>query len=183
MTLEQRAELPSGYLWKDFPGMNARFPMPDTWFFLALQVEDTRAFFLTREAVTKQGIYTTGLSINILPRIKVKTGRPATEMAIGLMKTLPLVPTSRITIHENDPLFICRRFFILPVATRVAIPSYRGGFVEKAMEPTNFYVQTVANRDTDTAYIIQFETPSRIWNDDKETAKTMIENGVLDKTI
>lgn len=183
MTIEQKSELPSGYIWKNLAGTTAKFPMPDTWFFLAHQAEDIKAFFLTRESIVDEGICRTGLSINITPNIRNKYGRSAIELARRLMDTLPVVPTSGIARLEDGPLTIYRRYFILPRSMKVHIPRFGGGTVEKITEPTNFYVQTVANKDTDTAYIMQFETPSRLWNVDRLKAKVMIENGVLDKTV
>ncbi len=63
------------------------------------------------------------------------------------------------------------------------IPQLGGGIAMKIMPPTNFYVETVGNRRTDTAYIVQFETPWTKWLEDRETAITIIENGILDPRV
>lgn len=183
MTTEQSSELPSGYIWKELQGTRARFPMPDTWFLLTQQVSGIRAFYMTRESIPSQGSYITGLSVNITPNIRRRTGRSAMEMAEGLMETLPMIPQGGITRIEEGPLAIFRRFFFFPEPRTIPIPQFGGGFVLRVMPPTNFYVETVANRRTDTAYIIQFETPSTKWHEDRQIALTMIESGVLDPRV
>lgn len=183
MTTEQRGELPSGYLWKDLPGTRARFPMPGTWFFLTQQAGNTRAFFMTRESIAREKMYSTGLSVNIMPNIGRKTGRSAVDMAEGLMRTLPMRPLGEVTRTEDGPLVISRRFFLFPEPRTMPIPQLGGGVAMKVVPATNFYVETVGNRRTDTVYIVQFETPWDKWTEDRETAVTMIENGVLDPRI
>lgn len=183
MGTERREKIPQGYAWKNLPGTQARFLMPETWFFHTQQAGNTRAFFLTRESIVDQGMFTTGLFVNIFRNIRRKVGRSSIEMARGIMNTLPVIPVSGITVIEDGPLVICRRFFVQPVSQRMSIPQFRGGFVEKIVEPTTFYVETVGNRETDTAQVIQFETPTRLWKDYRQTARIMIDQGMLDKTV
>lgn len=183
MRLEQKNEIPSGYVWKECLEINAYFPMPDKWFFLAIHKNDTLAFFMTKESIPQQGMFITGLSINVFQGIKQKTGKSAVEFTEGLMRTFPLIPLSRITKIEDNPLVIFRRFFTMPIAQRVLIPQFGKETIGKLMAPTNFYVETVANRKTDTAYIVQFETPVEKWEEDRQIARVMVENGILDKSI
>lgn len=57
MTVEQRPELPQGYVWKEIPSIGARFTMPDTWFYRDMSAISfpgpgmTNAYFLTRESI------------------------------------------------------------------------------------------------------------------------------------
>lgn len=183
MTSEARAEIPSGYTWKHCLEINAQFPMPETWFFQAVPLDETKAYFLTKQSLPKNGMFTTGLCVNSFSGIKKRIGKSALEMAEGLMQTYPLVPLSRVTRLEDGPLIRLRRFFLLPIPMRAQIPQFGREAEEKVMPPTNFYIETTANRDTDTAYIIQFETPLERWKEDKEIAIMMVENGMLDKTV
>lgn len=185
MAPEQHSEIPRGYIWKDCPGINARFPMPETWFFMTQEAAGTRAFFMTRESIERRGMFFTGLSINVITDISHKAGgRSAVDMALGLMETLPLQPISQIIRADDGPLVVARRFFSLLKAQYMPIPQYgRAEVAVKLMQPTHFYFETVGNRETDTVYIIQFETPTSSWEKDKKIARTMIENGILDKSI
>lgn len=183
MSLEQKPALPDNFTWQDLQETKASIPIPTPWFYLRRREADTLAFFLTKEAVVNEGIYVTGLSVNIIRQIRYRTGRPAVDLARGLMETLPVIPLSKILDQKDNPLVIYRRYFAQPTPIKIAIPRFGGGFIEKVMEPTTFYVQTVANQQTDTAWIVQFETPSRLWEQDKQTARIMIENAVLDREI
>lgn len=184
MSSEQRGEIPSGYIWKDLPGINARFPMPDTWFFMGIEAPGTYAFFITRESIPQRGIFTTGVTVNAFLKFGNKMPGSAVDFAREVLQTLPMVqPISNVEVVEDGPLTICRRLFILPIERYMTTPSFHGEIVTKLMPPSHFYYMAACNRETHTAYIAWFETPSTKWKEDRQIAEIMISNAVLDKNI
>ncbi len=189
MTAEQRPEIPQGFTWKDCTGINARFPMPETWFFKQEASPTTLGYFLTREPIagesfyvgvggitlktTKpEGFFKTGLSVNTIPHFdRITRHRPSRfgKLFIGNPRTA-LIPTSRATEERNGKLMTFRRFFR---SNPLKVMGQR-------LEPTHYYVEFTANDSTGAAYIIMFETPSRMWKEDQQTARTMIEKRILD---
>lgn len=192
MTVEQ-GEIPTEYVWIDLPGINARLPMPEKWFFLGFETPDTLLsmpvigpylYQISRESILRKGIFTTGVAVHAFTRYsQVMKGTPV-DFAKGFLKRLPVwKPVGEITEIEDDPLVICRRRFILPVERWVTIPTFHAELVTKYMPPSHFYYLAAGNRDTDTAYIAWFETPSVKWKDDRQIAETMINNLSFDKNF
>lgn len=194
MSLENRSELPTGYIWKECGSIKAKFPMPQDWFFKTQTVPGTRAFFMTREPIiadslrlfsvgremlyqtsSPEGYFKTGLSINVFPDFYRRTRRSPSAVARDYMDnpSKEMIPTSQILRQRDGHLITLRRLF------RVNAQNVMG----KRMESTNYYIEFTANDSTQTLYTIMFETPSENWQGDEEIARTMIENRVLDKTI
>ena len=146
MTTEQREKIPSGYIWKKLPGINSQMPMPDTWFYMGVEVPGTNAFFMTRESIPKRGIFTTGVTVNAYSEFNKKLGGSSGSFAQEFLKNLPILqPAGEITTEENGPLTICRRRFILPVARYMTTISFHGELVTKLMPPSHFYYLAAGN--------------------------------------
>ncbi|GEM_PF-3092235 len=198
MTIDRRPEIPSGYILKELPGINASMSMPETWFysshqlfaygsFLALTMSSdliqfglkdvkTEAHFMTRESIAQNGIFTTGVSVNIFPDFSEKMGSTEKFAKEFLEKPPPfLLPLRPVTIEEDGPLVIARRFIIMPFEQTIPIPSFHGGVVTKQVPPLHFYYMVIGNRETDAACVATFETPSLKWKDDRKVAETMID--------
>lgn len=106
------------------------------------------------------------------------------DFARGILRTLPLIqPVGEMTEIEDGPLVICRRRYVLPIERFMTVPSFHGELVSKMMPPSHFYYMSAGNRETDTAYLAWFETPSSKWKDDKPIAETMINNLTLNKFV
>ncbi len=180
----ERGEIPSGYTWKDLPGVGASFPMPDTWFFLHQQVQGSHAFFMTRESIPQRGIFSTGVTVNYIPDLAKLGQGKAEDFPRHMMSTLPVLqPVSNMVQAEDGPLVSCRRRFVLPTEQFHPVPSYHGGVELKRIPPSHYYYLAVANRDTGGVHIAYFETPSVKWRDDRSIAETMIEKAVFDKSV
>lgn len=61
--------------------------------------------------------------------------------------------------------------------------SFHGEIVTKLMAPSHFYYLAAGNKETDTAYITWFETPSSKWKEDKQICETMMNNIIFDKNV
>lgn len=198
MTADRRGELPPGYNWQELPGINAGLPAPENWHFfgiLAPSTEDikvlgTHLFQISRESIPKRGMFTTGVAIyGFTDFSRNMSGSPEhtaspVDFARRFLRTLPVLhPVGELTEIEDGPLVICKRRFVLPVERFMTIPSFHGELVSKMMPPSHFYYMAAGNRETDTAYLAWFETPSAKWKNDKPIAETMINNLTFDQTI
>lgn len=198
MTADQKGELPSGYVWQELPGINAQIPKPEPWHFLGIiapstediKVLGTHLFQISRESIIKRGLYTTGFAIYGMTDFShnmpgnQKGAISAEDFARGFLQKIPTIqPVGEIKETENGPLVVCKRRFILPVERYMTMVSFHAEVVTKLMAPSHFYYMAIANRDTGTAYLAWFETPSSKWKEDKPIAETMINNLVIDKTV
>ena len=57
---------PKGYSWRTFSQIHAKFLVPDGWFVKEVSQGGTRAVFITKESIDREGAFKTGLSVNVL---------------------------------------------------------------------------------------------------------------------
>ena len=190
MSTEIRAELPPGFSWREVPQLRAAFTMPDGWVFRYENAFGTQACFITRESIlaerfstSPEGVrqqvqegkgYKTGLSVNSFEAIAKKLGvSPAIFARSALTTNSFLIPEGRLEISQDGPLHIQRGYF-------------RSGnrlLASRGMPPIKYYMETVGNNQTDRAYVLMFETPAELWEQDRNIAEVVINNRVLDPTL
>ena len=56
---------PNGFSWKQVPQIKAAFVVPDGWHFLEETKGKTLAIFITRESISENGEFETGVSVNV----------------------------------------------------------------------------------------------------------------------
>lgn len=169
----EHGEVPHGFKIAVCSGINATVPMPETWFFKQESEYNTRAYFMTREAIRGDNMYVTGFFLNALSRVQ-RSGTLPSLLAEKFIEGQPMMePTSDIEVITDGPLTTLRRSF-----------SNNGGVVEGGlMEPTSFYLSATSNDRRDIAYLAMFETPTEKWEEDESIARTMIDNLVLDPRV
>lgn len=193
---QETTGLPLGYTLKESPLINARIPMPDGWFYHEETKGATKAVFLTQESLRFKGIFETGISINVIPNVKrisnVSASKFVRDFLATLQYSMPLSmvkPLGETTRSKEDPFDIYKRHFVIRADTpgikvMAAIPSAVGGQVVKEFKATHSYYKGVGNTETDTAYLIMFESPSKKWLDDGEIiANTMMDGIILDPAV
>ncbi len=188
--VEARGSLPPGYSWQEVPEMRATFPKPDAWFYKYAEVLNTQACFVTREriladrpAVTlkemiemvKKGRgFETGLSVNTFSGISEGLDVSPAVFAKNVLTTnFLLVPESDLKTEQDGDLTTFKGYF-------------RSGsrlLASRGMPPLKYYIQTAGNAATDRAYILMFEVPAKLWEENKETAQVVIDNARLDPTF
>ncbi len=186
MGAEARGELPAGFAWQEVPQLRAAFPRPDGWSYRFEQIQDTQACFITRESfhpgvwmptpedVDRGQGFKTGLSVNSFAGIARKLGvSPAVFARSALTTNRLLVPESGVVTSKDGPLASYKGYFT----------SLRGVMGLERMPSIRYYMEAVGNNRTDRAYVVMFETPAELWEQDKEIAKVIIDNRVLDRSL
>ncbi len=85
---EDPPEIPAGFEWYTFEEGDTACPHPREWFVKTELHGDTSAMFFSKENIDEVGEFKTGLTLNIVRRIKAKTGQAASEYARAIRDTL-----------------------------------------------------------------------------------------------
>ena len=159
-------QAPAGYSWKKAHCMYVL--IPDGWFYKEQEGHGTKAFFVSKESIEKEGKFKTGLTSNMITAITAKTGYAPSDYASRLFDSL------KQTASYQD---------IQSTAPTANIAQLSGYFRTKHPASRNISVQyltTLANNKTGTLYIVQFETREADWDSTLPVAKVLINNLVAD---
>jgi len=191
MPAAERGSLPSGYSWQEVPEIQAAFPKPVGWFYRYKLLKGTKACFITREQIgsaqaldgspediaeeaVKSG-YKTGLSVNVFDNFGRRNGQSVNSAARDIIS------------NSREPLAL-----LSPVerTKQGGLVSFRGEFYSRTtrlgivqIHPIHYVIEAVADSRIDRLYILNFETPESLWEQDKERAKTMVKGRVLDQKL
>lgn len=147
---------PTGFQWIWSPEMGGGFLCPDGWHAKKEKKADTEALFITKENIDTEGKFTTGLTVNVISRIRRKTGLPPSrymprllaENAQGKKVLLELPPkkSGRITGH------------VLRLQDDVLVVHH----------------SLLADDQTDKLYVVSFESPVGEWESNKKYWEPML---------
>jgi hypothetical protein len=185
MAAETR-EVLVGYTWREVAQIRAGFPMPDGWFYRYEHMQGTDAVFMTKELIRGNDPFTslqdvqsgqgfsTGLTVNTIGNISRKVGASAVLFARRAVTTNPLwVPERALETKREGPLTIYRAW----------CRSGSRQLAARGMYPARYLIEAIGNRQTDRFYLIMFETPAELWEQDKAIAEMMIDKKELDHTF
>ena len=138
-------QAPTGFSWREVPEIKAAFLMPNGWHFKRQAQGNTLAFFITQEDIDKEGRFNTGLTVNVLQKVKPGTAVEYAKTFIGRMATDK--HAGEVWTRQFGPLhgFGCR--FKDTNATGTPI----------------VHMLMVANPKTGTLYLFIFEAPDADW--------------------
>lgn len=85
---EDPPEIPADFEWYTFAEGDIACPRPRGWFVKTELHGDTVAMFFSKENIDKEGEFKTGLSVNIVRRIKARMGRSPSRYARALLDLL-----------------------------------------------------------------------------------------------
>jgi hypothetical protein len=152
---------PAGFHWQRADEVKAAFLVPDTWHFKRESQSTTFAYFATREDISKEGSFRTGLSVNVTPHLQ---GRDAAEYAKGFIAAFQVGKKTR----------------------KVWDPS-KGPFVGAACvvedEQAVMYAMMIANPKTNTLYLFMFEAPKAEWDSAWQIGEQMTRFLLLDDEV
>ncbi len=162
---------PSGYTWAEFKEIKGAFLKPEGWFLKKTgQAGGTLAYFISKEAIAAKGSFQTGLSINVLPHVSKGSGVSAVEYAARYIETarsgkrVVLAPWARdmgpfksfgVRIHHEDAI--------------------GGDYITHHL--------AIGNAETDTLYLMTFESPSASWDASWKVGENMLKMFLIDTDI
>jgi len=184
---ETRPELPDGFKWKEIPYCKAAIPMPVDWhFFTEPTGWESRSFFISREKISGNPVALVGDTL-LVP--VGKAGFFQTGFTMHVFKNAP-------SVFEMKPSEFVRQYLEHDIAKTVTSePVYtedgafltgRGRFISDIGGPgSKFYadVEVSGNDTTGALYMLIFESPEQIWQEDKDIARVMLEQKVLSQSF
>ncbi|MBU6119275.1 hypothetical protein [Hymenobacter siberiensis] len=162
------AAAPTGFAWQPLPESKAALLLPEGWAYQAEGEKGSPTYYLTREATGESGEYQTGLSLQVVRKVKTKTGRPAPEYAELLMLRTGFGPGQQVLEKAASVEGAWHKW---TVRYRDAPPDADARIV---------YQLALANAKTDTLYLLTFESPEKDWAAAWPLGEVMVHDLVLD---
>ena len=159
-------EIPGDFTWKIIEETQIGFPIPDGWYYKEEKQGNTFAYFATKENIDEVKIFSTGLSINIVKDDSVK----ADEYAEFFIDSIVNADTTKKIIgnwHYSKGNIVSFQAEIEAEFDNVS--------ADDPNRNKTIHYSTVADTDTNTLYVIIFESPTSIWDAEKEKAQYMLQ--------
>lgn len=125
--------------------------VPTGWHVKEEQGRGTRALFVTKESIEHGGSFQTGLSVNAIRDIPVKTGMTPSVYAKSVIATLQRTKESRGVAEQKTRNFLGARGF------------FRSG--SPTGEKTVLFSMAMGNDATGSVFFISFESPESEWEE------------------
>ncbi len=142
--LSEPPAAPPGFSWRVFDSIQATFLVPDGWFVKAETREGTRAVFITKESIEREGRFKTGLTVNVM-----RDARPS-AYAAAMMSRLQARASQAWAIRPVE------RGVFKGMAGRLRFTTPEGwSLIEEAL--------MLGNDATGALYFLLFEAPEAEW--------------------
>ncbi|MBN1550544.1 hypothetical protein JW979_03700 [bacterium] len=159
---------PSGYSWKVILNDKSALLIPDGWFFKHETKAGTEAFFVTKEDINLNGVFKTGLTLNILKNIDAKSSMPPSVYAMKLMSEICSSNTViKSSSGDNGPF----KTFLFQVNSK------------NDNETLIIHHVLAANDATGTLWLYIFEAPEEQWKEAWKTGEVMLNILALETEI
>ena len=185
-------EIPKGYTQKDLRAMGGTVAMPQEWFFNYGQGLGGGTFYLTKENLKKRGFYKTGLSIMYAPGQNLKlVEKHAPGLAEEVFKAVadqvrPLIDAEFEEPYswEDDTFSYVELGSQAHFKGAVMLSSFEDPATQNLVNipRVSTKMKVIANKNTGTAYVLNFEAPTDLWDLYKVHGDTMINSLALDPT-
>jgi hypothetical protein len=146
---------PEGFAWHEVPAIRAAFLVPKGWHFREERDGRTLALFITQQAFTPPEKFEVGVSISVFrqdpaagARVKRMLEKLASAHAVELHRGSSGGPFTTLACQFESP--------------------------REGKEPVRTHVMGIANAETDTVYLVFFESPASQWNATWEKGKTIL---------
>jgi len=142
---------------------------PDGWYFKKVSDKpDVEGYFVTKEKIETNGIFETGLSLNIAKNVKKQTGKKPSEYAAHyLAKQARRGKELDVFSRELGPF--------QNIGGRFLVKDKQGELI------LHFYI--IANDTTGTIFIYMFESPKEKWDEAWKIGEVMFKNLHLDDEV
>lgn len=139
---------PDGFKWNYLEEIKGKFLVPDNWFLNYEKKENTHAYFITKEDYKKEGIYKTGISINVITKLKKTNSFEYIKLFKDQIKK-----NAEVTGESDLIKFGPFRQYII---------RYKS-FSKELNKTIIIHQILISNIKTNTMYFILFETPEDEW--------------------
>lgn len=157
--IESCKKIPGGFTFYESKNQTGSFLRPDKWFLKEEVNGETRALFITKEDIDVAGHFLTGLAVNKVPSVMMKTKRSASKYARNVadrLRATGIVLRAGVVRGNSVDMNIVRKK------------------LDKGGVPVIVHYITIGNDDTDTFYLISFEAPESSWEEDIQVGTPML---------
>ena len=160
---------PAGFSWQRLPEIKGALLKPDGWYFKKTKKRQTDVYAISKENVDKMGEFRTGVTLNRLPSITSKTGRPPSVFAAAFADGAAL--KYKLTERSSTKMgpFQALRF------RYVDAPA--------PLESITVHKLLIANDKTGTLFLITFESPTAEWDEAWKTGEQILKKILLDDEV
>lgn len=159
---------PKGYTWQRCPEIKGAFLRPDGWHFKMEKQDDKLGYFITKEKIGEDKLFTTGLSVNVRFNIPKQNSMSPYDFALFIRESArEEVKFKKEWNHDMGP--------------------FRSvGFLYSRDDKAGAYTVhniLIANDKTGTLYFIMFEGPSAEWDALWKIGEPMLKTMLIDDVI
>lgn len=170
-TPSRQIAAPVGFNWQLLPEVNAAVPKPYTWNYKAEASRDAQAYFVTREKIMPGKQFQTGLSLNVVRQISVRSKQKADAYAQAFSARSGRAAGQQVLGQETKAQGPLRLY---GVRYRVANSGADAKIIQQ---------WAIANTTTDTFYLLLFESPEKDWAQAWKLGEEMIKQIRLDAKV
>lgn len=152
-------QAPQGFDWKYLPESSLAVLAPNDWYFKSEQDKGTRSYFITQENIDKEGAFKTGMSIQVIHDNKINAAQLAKGLGERVMADKKVTKRGELTERAEGNLTFYEFQY------EASYPTYDG----------TVHNLIVANKATNTLYVIIFESPSIQWDEAWKIGQVMTE--------
>lgn len=153
---------PEGYEWYESTDGVGSFLKPDGWFVLEESSGNTKALFITRENIEADGGYLTGMSVNQINNFsKTYSGEPS---QYAVFAAAELASTGEVLLQDV-----------------VTCDTYDMNILRVKLSSSDIIIHyiIIGMDSTDQVYILMFESPENLWEQDRQYGEQMLDLFIL----
>lgn len=155
---------PAGFAWQEVPELKAAILKPDRWFFRREEGTGTLAYFITKEEIVNGSQFQTGLTVNVFRGLAQGTAAARGQALVEKMAS----EHGAQTLSHRTGLF----------------REFSSEFKDTdATGTTMMHVLTIANTQTDTLYLLIFESPAGQWDAVQKTGEMIVDSLTINEGV
>ncbi len=165
----EQKKAPKGFYWQRIKKLNCSFPVPYGWFVTEEERDGIVAVFISKENVAELGKFETGLTANVYRKMKnIDADKYAQQFRMNIIDTKD-VDNSALWDNRKGPLHIYScKYFLEKTDSRKALTTQ---------------LLTIVNKESNTLYILWFESPTESWEENWEIGKILLGQIVFDENM
>jgi hypothetical protein len=160
---------PPGFSWQPLTSIQGFLLKPDGWFFKHITKGETDNYFITKEDIDKNGVFTTGLSFYSIRHVQKKTGLAPSSYAASLADAA----AAKFHLAERSS------------SDQGKFKAIRIHYVDAPPDKSSITVSQlfIANDKTGTLFIAIFESPTTEWGEAWKKGQVILKQMMIDDEI
>ncbi len=174
------SQAPSGFGWRAIPEAALAFLVPEGWFYKVEHYDKVDGYFVTKENIDADpnAQFSIGMSIYVQQVSNDSAADPAVAYAQGVIDGLTNADTTTQVVSstqsEQGNL----------VTNQLQIEAeYLNAAANDPNRKKTIYYETIAHKDTNIAYLLSFESPTALWDEEWQKGQLISQIAVLPPTL